>query len=631
MPTDSPLTLADWSTAYGDGAAPRERLGALQQRLERESAPGVWIALAGRDAVAAQVAALEARAAPGSAAARALPLYGVPFAVKDNIDVAGFATTAACPAFAYPPSSHSLAVARLVEAGAVCMGKTNLDQFATGLVGTRSPYGRPSSALAADRISGGSSSGSAVAVARGDVAFALGTDTAGSGRVPAGFNNIVGFKPTPGRIGTSGVVPACRSLDCVSIFALTVADAAAVLALVEGPDPGDPYSAFATGRARFGASVRVGIPAEAVFSGDAGYGVAHEQAVAHLQRLGHRAVALDFAPLLAVAELLYGGPWVAERHAVVEALLARDPAALDPTVRAVIATAQRYSATDTFRALYALRSAQQALRAIWQQVDVLMVPTAPGHPRFAEVEADPLGVNTRLGTYTNFVNLLGWCALAVPAGFTANGLPYGTTFIAPASSDAALAAFGCAWQSSLDLPLGAGTVRPSPATLPLSKAVASVVVAPAALAAPTSPAPPWPASSATLPIAVVGAHLQGLPLNGEFVALGATLREATRTAPHYRLYALPDSTPRKPGMVRVAHGGVAIALEVWKLPLAAVGAFLASIPAPLGLGSVELEDGRRVHGFLCEAVALDGATDISEHGGWRAWLASGGASTAPTS
>ena len=334
MDSSSLLTLADWALAYASGESPRERLVALQLRLEVESPVGAWITLVDRAGIESQVAALEARAARHAASAalrEAMPLYGVPFAVKDSIDVAGLPTTAACPAFAYTAAAHARAVAKLIEAGAVCVGKTNLDQFATGLVGTRSPYGRPSSTFAADRISGGSSSGSAVVVSRGDVPFALGTDTAGSGRVPAGFNHIVGLKPTPGRVGTSGVVPACRSVDCVSILALTAADAALVLAVIEGPDPADAYSAFALGPARFRKALRIGIPSQAIFSGDAGYGPAFEEAVAHVRALGQSIVALDFAPLHAVAALLYDGPWVAERDIASSARSL--PAAQRPSIR----------------------------------------------------------------------------------------------------------------------------------------------------------------------------------------------------------------------------------------------------------------------------------------------------------
>jgi allophanate hydrolase len=601
----TPLTLADWRDAYAAGADPRDLLLALGRRLETESPEGAWIGHAGRSRLEAQLEVLEAAVArhgSRAAALAALPLFGVPYAAKDNIDVAGFPTTAACPAFAYAPERSAHAIERLAAAGAVCMGKTNLDQFATGLVGTRSPYGRPSSAFAPERISGGSSSGSAVAVARGDVAFALGTDTAGSGRVPAGFNQVVGLKPTPGRVGTSGVVPACRTLDCLSVFALTVADAARVLAVLEGPDVADPYSRFEPGPARWARTLRIGIPAQAVFSGDAGYAAAYEDAVARLQRLGHRVEAIDFDPLDAVAALLYGGPWVAERLAVVEHLLQQRPEAFDPVVRSIVENARGWSAPDAFRAQYALRAAQRDTAAIWTRVDALMVPTAPGHPRHAEVDADPIGVNAQLGRYCNFVNLLGWCALALPAGTAAQRLPFGVTFIAPGGHDGARARFGLEWEASHDLPLGATGRERRDGEDPPARG-------------------PWPASRRELEIAVVGAHLGGLPLNHQLVDRGAVLVADTLTAPHYRLVALPATLPPKPGLVRVARGGTAIAVEVWSVPEATVGSFLAGIAAPLGLGSIELADGRRVHGFLCEAHAAEGAEDISAHGGWRAWLA----------
>ena len=608
-PTTSLLTLADWRRAYRDGASPLSLLLALDERLQRDSPPEAWITRTDAAGLAAQIGALDARLAhyPDRAAAlAAMPLFGVPFAVKDNIDVLGLPTTAACPAFERGVWTHATAVARLIAAGAVCMGKTNLDQFATGLVGARSPYGRPSSAFAAERISGGSSSGSAVVVARGDLPFALGTDTAGSGRVPAGFNNIVGLKPTPGRVSCAGVLPACRSIDCVSVLALSVADAAQVLAIIEGPDAADAYSAFVPGPARFGVkALRVGIPRTPVLAGDIGYAAAFAQAVAQLEAAGHQVVPIDFAPLHAVAELLYGGPWVAERHAVVQSLMERDPGALDATVRRVIERAAEFSATDAFRAQYRLRAAQRDSAALWQQVDLLMVPTAPTHPTHTDIDADPLGANALLGTYTNFVNLLGWCALALPASLLRSGLPFGVTFIAPGAADAALARFGQQWEARLQLPLGA-TGRPFDA-------------------ASGEAATPWPASVTTLPIAVVGAHLAGLPLNGQLTERGATLREATHTAPHYRLFALPNTTPPKPGLLRVGDGGASIAVEVWEVPIAAVGSFLALIPPPLGLGSLELIDGRQVHGFVCEAHALAGARDVTAFGGWRAFLSAAAA------
>jgi allophanate hydrolase len=607
MHRETPLTLSDWHLAYQAGASPRELLAALRSRLLADSPESAWISHATAAQLDAQLSTLQAREVAHrdrESALRAMPLFGVPFAVKDNIDVADAATTAACPAFEYIAPVHSTVVARLIDAGAVWMGKTNLDQFATGLVGTRSPYGRPSSTFSNDHVSGGSSSGSAVAVSRGDVPFALGTDTAGSGRVPAGFNNIVGLKPTPGRVSNSGVLPACRSIDCVSIFALTASDAAHVLAVIEGADARDPYCDFRVGVAQLPAKLRVAIPLQPLFNGDAGYEAAFGQAVAHVRALGHSVEEINFAPLFAIAELLYGGPWVAERHTVVQSLLEREPQALDRTVRSVVEMARDFTATDAFRAQYRVREARRDIAALWQDVDLLMVPTAPGHPRHAEVDADPIGANAVLGTYTNFVNLLGFCALAMPAGITDKALPFGVTFIAPGASDAALARFGHTWQASLGLALGATSRK-----LEDTDAVIDIVT-------------PWPASEQYLPIAVVGAHLSGLPLNGQLTERGARLREATLTSPRYRLYALPNTTPPKPGLLRVESDGASIAVEVWEMPSTAVGSFLALIPPPLGLGSVELADGRHVYGFLCESHALASARDVTAFGGWRAYLAS---------
>jgi allophanate hydrolase len=596
----TPLTLLDWTRLYADGASPRVLADRFRSGAAGDARDPAWIKRADDTELLAQIEALEARAAayPDRAAAlRAMPLFGVPYAVKDNIDVGGWPTTAACPAFAHVAAQDSNVVARLAQAGAVCVGKTNLDQFATGLVGTRSPYGRPASTFGAQHISGGSSAGSAVVVSRGDVAFALGTDTAGSGRVPAAFNHIVGLKPTPGRVGTSGVVPACRSLDCVSIFALSVDDAATVLSVIEGDDPADAYSAFSPGRAALPDRLRIGVPTAVTL--DAAYEGPWQASLERARALGHMIVPMDFGPLHRTADLLYAGPWVAERHAAVQPLLDSAPEAFDPAVRQVIESARRFSASDAFRGQYALRDAQRDTAALWQTVDVLMVPSAPCHPTFAEVDADPIGANSQLGLYTNFVNLLGWCALAVPSAITAAGLPFGVTFIAPANTDAALVPLGRQWQQATGLRLGATDAR-------LADAAAQ----------------PTPACEPTLAIAVVGAHLSGLPLNGQLIERGATLREATHTAPCYRLFALPGTTPPKPGMVRTAQNGAPIAVEVWDMPLRQVGSFLALIPAPLGLGSLELADGRRVHGFVCESHAVDGATDISAFGGWRAYLAS---------
>jgi allophanate hydrolase len=598
-----PRTGAEIHQALRDGTVTVRRLAQRFLSEQTKLAPQAWISLKPESALLAEADALDERLrTSGPALFDSLPLLGLLCGIKDNIDVAGLETTGACKQFADGPATkNAFAVQRLLDAGALVVGKTNLDQFATGLVGTRSPYGAVPDSFDASRVSGGSSSGSAYAVATGQVPLALGTDTAGSGRVPACFNNLVGLKPTPGRIGTSGVLPACRSVDCVSVFALNVEDAARALAVVEGPDPGDAYSAFVPGPSRLQQKLRVGVPAQPVFSGDAGYRPLFAQATAHLKALGHEVVAIDFEPLHATAELLYGGPWVAERHAVVQSLLDSNPKAFDPTVRAVIENARKFSATDAFRGQYKLKDAQRDSAVIWQQVDVLMVPTTTGHPTIAEVNADPVGANSQLGAYTNFVNLLGWCALALPFGFTEKKLPFGVTFIAPGGFDAALTDFAQRWRAELELPLGA-----------LKRVDSGAVYA----------SGPKPATETTLPIAVVGAHMSGLPLNSQLTERGGLLREATTTAARYRLFQLPDSTPPKPALLAVESGGAAIPLEVWDLPMSQVGSFLALIPPPLGLGSVQLADGRHVHGFLCESYALTGARDITSFGGWRGFLAS---------
>jgi len=593
-------TLGDWQRAYREeGEEPQALMDALLARLSADDT--AWITRADEAAVRAQIAALDP-------AQRTLqPLWGVPFAVKDNIDVAGLPTTAACPAFATTPGQDAAVVARLRAAGAIVVGKTNLDQFATGLVGTRSPYGEVPNSFDPAYVSGGSSSGSASVVARGLVPFALGTDTAGSGRVPAGFNNLVGWKPTLGRQDMAGVVPACRSLDVVSIFALTVADAALVAAVMEGPQPGGPQRP-----AWLPARLRIGVPRSVQVDAAIGYDQAWQQALVQAQALGAQVVPVDMAPFEAVAALLYEGPWVAERYAVVQALIEAQPEQMDATVRAVIERARQFTAVDAFRAQYALQALVAQAAAVWQHIDVLMVPSAPTCPTRAAVAADPVLRNSELGLYTNFVNLLGLAALALPVGFTTAGLPFGVTFIAPGGSDAALARWGREWEDALPrvTALGAGGhvlgagLRVS---APADRVLAQV-----------------PAAAPSLLLAVVGAHLEGLPLHGQLQERGARLQARTRTAAHYRLCALPGTVPPKPGLARVAAGeaGTAIEVEVYELPQAAVGSFLALIPAPLGLGSVELADGRWVHGFICEPWALAGAPDISAFGGWRAYLAS---------
>ena len=597
-------TIPEWLDAYRGGATPDSLVGKLLDRLPAGDV--AFISRISRDDLARQLATLAARRKAAGDAPGALPLYGVPFAVKDNIDVVGLPTTAGCPEFAYAPARSAVVVERLVEAGAIVIGKTNLDQFATGLVGTRSPYGAVPNSFDPAYVSGGSSSGSASVVARGLVPFALGTDTAGSGRVPAGLNNIVGLKPTRGALSGTGVVPACRTLDCVSVMALTVGDARAVYAVAAGDDPADAYSRRAPAGAaarRVPAHPRFGIPARPEFHGDRQSEAAWKAALGAIDALGATCVPCDFGVLDQVAALLYEGPWVAERYAAIEDIAARRPEAMHPVVREIILRARGFSAADTFKAMYRLAALKRQADALVAGIDALFVPTAPTHLRTADVEADPIRLNSRLGTYTNFVNLLDWSALALPAGFRTDGLPFGITFIAPAWSDLALCELGERWQRHFACPRGA-TGRPLGAQ-------------PVSQAQPPAKREPAPGH---VRLAVVGAHLTGMPLNRELTDRQAVLVERATTSAAYRLYALAGTVPPKPGLAR-AEGGAPIDVELWDMPAAAFGSFVAGIPAPLGIGTLELADGRAVKGFICEPWALAHAVDITSFGGWRAYLA----------
>ncbi len=531
------------------------------------------------------------------------PLYGVPVAVKDNIDVAGLPTTAACPAFAYRPAADATAVARLKRAGALVIGKSNLDQFATGLVGVRSPYGIPRNLFDARLIPGGSSSGSAIAVAAGLVPLALGTDTAGSGRVPAALSNIVGLKPSLGLVSTSGLVPACRTLDCVSLFALTTDDAFAALTVIAGPDPADPYSR-ARAPGRLGAvprGLRLGVPApgQRLFFGDRVAAAAYEAAMARFAGLGATMVEIDMEPFYETARLLYEGPWVAERYIAARALIASAPQSLHPITREIVLAGARPSAVDAFEAFYRLEALRRMRDHVFVAIDALLLPTVPTVYTVDEVLADPLRLNSRLGTYTNFVNLLDLCALALPAALHADGTPFGITLLGRAGHDAMLASIGRVFHADSGLALGA-LERPQPPLPALSALPAEGEIA----------------------IAVVGAHLGGMPLNGELISLGARLLEATLTAADYKLYALAQVEPAKPGLLRVRKGaGAAIEIEIWALPGEHFGRFVAAVPAPMSIGTIRLADGRSVQGFLVESEALAGARDISSFGGWRAFLA----------
>ena len=514
------------------------------------------------------------------------PLAGLVFAVKDNIDVAGLPTTAACPTYRRVPEESAPVVARLEAAGAVCVGKTNLDQFATGLVGTRSPYGIPINPRHPELVPGGSSSGSAVAVAAGLVDFALGTDTAGSGRVPAAQCAIVGVKPTRGLLSTRGVVPAVRSLDCVSIFTRDVGSAMRVLAAAAGYDADDPFSRRQLARAPRPRPLRVGVVRHPDLDTDADRTAWHGT-MARLADLGIEPVEIDLAPFLAAARLLYSGGWVAERYAAVGEFL--DQAiedgrlGIDPTVAAIISEARTVAAFEFHRSRYQLAALRRATERTWERVDVLLLPTTPGVATLAEVAADPIGRNSRLGTYTNFANLLDLCTLAVPGADRPDGRPFGVQIVGPAFTDATVA--------SLAACLHGEHVPPDHGP-----------------------------SAFELDIVVVGAHLGGLPLNGQLTERQGRLVASTTTTAEYRLYTLAGTDPPKPGLVRVARGGAPIEVEVWRLPAEEVGSLLALVAPPLGLGGVRLADGTTRHGFLCEAVAVRDAADITDFGGWRAYL-----------
>ena len=593
------LSVATIAEAVNGGAS---AVGVAQAALDAVAAydliqPQAWILRLPPEAVLAQARAVEARVAAGEV----LPLAGVPFAVKDNIDVASLPTSAACPAFAYVPERSATVVERLVAAGAVLVGKTNLDQFATGLVGARSPYGAPLCVFDQAYVSGGSSSGSAVAVAAGLVAFALGTDTAGSGRVPAAFNHLIGLKPSKGRWSTRGVVPACRSLDCVSVFTADLAGAALVDEVLTAFDPEDDYSrrmpdgdrhmclspdAARRDEFRFG----VPKPDQRLFLGDDQSAALYAVAIDRLAAAGGTPVEIDIAPLLDCAKLLYSGPWVAERTAAIEDLLRDKPGAIHPTVRAIVQGGLAVTGVETFKGLYALEAHRRAAEPIWDAVDVMLLPTAPTVYRLKEVLAEPIALNANLGLYTNFVNLLDMSALAVPAGFRESGTGFGVTLIGPAFADRALLALAERYLETF----------PMADTPPLD----------------LTPRKPG------VKLAVVGAHLAGMPLHWQLTSREARLVSATRTAAAYKLYAMAETTPPKPALIHVGEGGSSILVEVYELDFEAFGSFVAEVPAPLAIGTVTLEDGTSVKGFVAEPRALDGATDITALGGWRAYIAS---------
>ena len=577
------LSLQNLRRQYESGAArPEDIVRLIYDRIAAAGEDHVWIHVVPEEVALQRAGELGAWSADR-------PLFGIPFAVKDNIDVEGLPTTAGCPAFSYVPQRTASAVQKALDAGAVLIGKTNMDQFATGLVGTRSPYGACSSIYHAGYISGGSSSGSALAVAKGEVCFALGTDTAGSGRVPAAFNGIVGVKPTRGLVSTAGVLPACRSLDCVSVFSPDVETGARVLEVLAGVDERDPYSRSGQQQCDSFTSPKIGIPSEhqMQFFGDEASAECWSRAI--LQARGRQSAEIelteiDLTPFQRAAELLYSGPFVAERYASVGSFVASRPESdLDPTVRGIILGAAKYSAVDVFNAEYLLQDLRSTVNKIFESIDALLLPTAPAIYRIEEIRSNPIQLNSRLGVYTNFVNLLDLCAVAVPAGLRADGLPFGVTLMAPAFHDPKLLKLAHWWEGS-----------------PASNSIQQVTC---------------------VQLAVVGAHLEGQPLNHQLTSRGARLLRTATTVPKYRLFALANTTPPKPGLLRVTEPQPnGIEVEVWQLTQEAFGSFVAAIPPPMGIGNLELTDGSMVKGFVCEAYALEGAEEITALGGWRNYL-----------
>lgn len=565
-----------------------------------ESIDSAWISIATDDNIASQLRNLESLAK--EKAITDLPLYGIPFAIKDNIDALGWKTTVACPDFMFEPNKNATVVKKLLDAGAILIGKTNLDQFATGLVGTRSPYGIVPNTFNPKFVSGGSSSGSASVVARGLVCFSLGTDTAGSGRIPAAFNNIVGTKPTPGLVSTEGVFPACKSIDCVSIMTLTAADADIVLNVAKSTEHDKAletqFHPRSTPISNFINPIRIGIPISCQFLDNGQYQEAFTKALQIAKGLNVEFVPVDIDSFVKAGKLLYDGPWVSERFAVTEDFLNSNPNAFDTSVRQIILSGAPYSAAQGFRAIYQLKELEIETKKSWSKCDVILVPSAPNHPTIEDLKNHPIVKNSELGMYTNFVNLLRLCAIAVPSGFTKTGLPFGITLIAQEGSDNALLKLASQWQVLFELSLGISNIKGTLEEHTILEATKNDVTQ----------------------IAVVGAHLSGLPLNWQLTERRSRLVKVCKTAKSYRLFALPNTHPPKPGLIKCPSDGVSIELEVYEMPSNQLGSFLNLIPPPLGLGNIELEDGSLVKGFICEQYAVHEAQDISNLGGWKSYI-----------
>lgn len=588
------FTLTNLQEYYAAGGSPVAVAKEALARIAAWNDPALFISRLSDEDILARARELEAESPSGRA------LFGMPFVVKDNIDAAGLQTTSSCPAYAYLPDVDSPSVARLREAGAIMIGKTNLDQFATGLVGTRSPYGTPRNAIDPACVPGGSSSGSGTAIAAGLAAFALGTDTAGSGRVPAAFNNIVGLKPTVGLIPTLGVVPACKSLDCVSVFAYTAADAGFVLEIIAGTHEADPYSRPAPeGWRSTGAGLppawRLAVPLRPtrVFA-TAEDAALYDAAIERAKSLGATVEEIDVTPFLDVATRLYSGAWVAERASTLRDLVTRRPETLNPITRKILETGLERQTIDAFDDFHAVTAARLLMRKLFERVDVLMLPTTPGIPTLEEVAADPIGINSRNGTYTNFVNLLDLSGIAVPAGFRPDGRPMGVTFLAPAFSEGLLCAIGGALHYAHEPRLNLGASQtPVP-----------------------QPQPAAPVAENEIALFCIGAHMSGMPKNNDLVARGGRFLRTAKTARKYRLYAFD----KFPGMVKSTTGGACVEGEVWAIPRAKLGSLISRIPVQTSLGNVELEDGPCI-GFLCGTADAEQGTEITSIGSWRNYLA----------
>ncbi len=591
-----PLTIPDLHAAYAKGHSPVDVVEQVFARIDEVGDPNIFLCLFDKQEVIAAAQAL----GPFDPN---LPLWGVPFAIKDNIDAAGKPTTAACPAFAYTADEDAFVVAQLKAAGALLIGKTNLDQFATGLVGVRSPFGAPKNSIDPEIVPGGSSGGSGVAVGHGIVTFSLGTDTAGSGRVPAALNNIVGLKPSLGSLSATGLVPACRTLDTISVFAMTVDDAYTAFQAAAVYDPSDSYARTfdLPALSSWSGSAVIGVPsADTIkFLGDDVQKQSFAATIEFLKEQGAEIREIDFGPFYAVAEMLYYGAWVAERYVVVGDLIENSPDDVLPVIQKIVGAAQDMSAADAFRGIYRLKDLIREAEPLLAGVDMLCVPTIPTFYSVADLEADPITPNNNLGTYTNFVNLMDMCGIAVPAPKRSDGRPGSVTLLAPVGQDAKIASLATTIEAAGKRCLGATEWKFQAYELPETASETS-----------------------TIDIAVCGAHMSDLPLNSQLTERGSVFQYATVTSPDYAFYALPGAGVARPGMVRVPEGtGAKIAVEVWRMPIDQFGSFMASIPAPLGIGTVLLEDQTEVKGFVCEAIAAEGATDISELGDWRRYVA----------